>query len=346
MSLRVDLWRSSFVLLVAACSRAPAPASPPADLRPSSARVTWVKVRNAAEARLLEAPAQILPAPGGSAALTPPLAARLIAFRVRVGDRVSANAVIAEVLMPDAVAAAGKLVAARTRLAASSERLRALDELAKEGLSRLADRIEVQGQVADARAEEQLATATLAAAGLRASDASRLLDEQGRVGLRAPFAGVVTELDGEVGEQRPAGGKPFAHLVDLRALRIEAHFTQAIAPDGRAVFVDAQGAEHEVVWASRALVPDTVGGTFLGFFELPSTGTWPPGSFGRIRLAPSAPWLLVPATAISLQGEVHRKSGERVRVQIIARSGAEAVVAAPSLSAGDEVSDSPDERAP
>lgn len=320
-----------------ACTAKLPTAAPEPDVRSPSASTNWVKVRHAEAAQVLEASARVVPMPGASASLTPPLTARLMRFHVKVGDSVVAGQPLVQVLMPEAVAAAGKLIAARLRLAALAERQRGLDALAKEGLSRLADRIEVQGQTADARGEEQVAKATLSAAGIRAEDATRLVDDEGRTSLRAPITGVVTELDGEIGEQRAAGTKPFARVVDPLKSWIEATFTQAVRTDAGAVFVDASGAKHAVVWANRGLVASAASGSFLAYFTPVESTALQIGSFGRISLDPSRKWWLVPAAAVSTGAEVVLRSGERVLVQVVSRSGNEVVVATDALHAGDEI---------
>jgi multidrug efflux pump subunit AcrA (membrane-fusion protein) len=328
-------------LLLAGCNAAALVTPNAPDVRPPSAQATWVPLRDAGEARLLEASARIVPAPGASAALTPPLTARLLHFHVRMGDHVAAGARIATVLMPEAVAAAGRLLAARTRLTAVGERQRGIEALAKEGFSRLADRIEVQSQMADANAEEQVAKATLAAAGISPQQAERLILDEGRVDLRAPFAGIVIELDGDIGEQRPAGGKPFARIIDTARLVIEASFTQVIEAGTPATFIDGRGNETAVVWASKSLVADPSTGVFRAHFVVPANADWQPGTFGRVQLRPQQKWFLVPSAALTSGSELVLESGARVKVEVISRSAAEAIIAVSTLKVGDKVSAAP-----
>ena len=334
------------IFLLVGCNAAAPTTQQAPDARAPSALATWVVLRDAGEARLLEASARIVPAPGASAALTPPLTARLLQFHVRMGDRVAAGARVATVLMPEAVAAAGRLLAARTRLIAVGERQRGIEALAKEGFSRLADRIEVQSQMADANAEEQVAKATLAAAGISPQHAEHLIADEGRVELRAPFAGIVIELDGDIGEQRAAGGKPFARIIDVSRLVIEASFTQAIEAGTPAAFIDGRGNDGAVEWASKSLVADPLTGVFRAHFTVPAKADWQAGTFGRIQLRPQQKWLLVPSAAITSDGEVVLDSGARVKVEVISRSAAEAIIAASALKVGDKVSANPSGLAP
>lgn len=329
------------VVFLVCCSESAPLVPPTADLRVPSAVTSWVTLRDADGARLLEASARIVSEPGASAALSPALAARLIRFHVRLGDRVASGARVATVLMPEAVAAAGRLMAARTRLAAVGERQRGLEALAKEGFSRIADRIEVQTQMADATGEEQVAKATLAAAGIAIQNVEQLIADEGRVDLRAPFGGIVSDLDGDIGEQRSAGGKPFARIVDVSRILVEASFTQAIEPTTPATFVDSSGNRTEVEWANNALVADPTNGMFRAYFRLPKGHEWKVGTYGRVMVQSQQRWLVIPAGAVSTSNEVVTEAGSRVKIDIVTRSAAEVVFFSPSLHAGDKVAANP-----
>lgn len=172
-----------------------------------------------------EAAAELVLAPGGAAAVVPPLAAQLLALHVRPGDRVEVGAPIATARVPEAAAAAVRATTAAERLALVEERLAAVDALLAAGLARSADRADVAARAAELRAERAVALTALTSAGL--GGAAALAASGGRVVLRAPAAGVVTEVAAAVGEVRGPADPPLARISGGGATRVMARWASA-----------------------------------------------------------------------------------------------------------------------
>jgi hypothetical protein len=318
---------------------------------PSSAVTAWVPVRPPTDLALLEAPAEVVGAPEAMGVVVPPFMARVVRIHVRAGEHVARGAPVVAVVMPQLVSAAGSYMAAVTRMEAWGARREQLLRLRAEGLVRAAELAEVETRLADARAEQQTALATLRSGGLGAADARRLLDEAGVVVLRSPVEGTVLEVDAVLGEARDAAGRPLVRVGGGGATRIEARFAHrplsVAGKEGGARFelVSALG-RHELRLLSMAPVIDPRDGTLRCWFETATPGQLPqlpPGLTGRVRVipAPDAGMLVVPATAVVLEGDrayvVVREGvgGRKVPVEVLASSGTDALVR--GLSKGQEV---------
>lgn len=218
------LWLAA--LATSACRRDEAPAAPAA---PPAATPTPAVVAAAAPAPVpaarREAAAELVLSLGATAAVVPPMPAQLLTLHVRPGDQIAAGDPIATTRMPEAATAAARATTAAERLALVEERLRAVDALLTEGLARAADRAEVAARAAELRAERALAQAALASAGL--GNAAALAASGGRVVLRAPVAGVVTEVAASVGEVRGPGDAPLARISGGAATRVMARWASA-----------------------------------------------------------------------------------------------------------------------
>ncbi|ACG75130.1 conserved hypothetical protein [Anaeromyxobacter sp. K] len=342
---------------LAACSKepAPAPAQPPqaspvepaslklakeqgatADTTPAaatSARTPWVRVRAAEGVSLLEAPATVLPAPEGVAAVTPPFRARITRIAVRAGEKVAKGQVIAEVVMPEVVQAAGAYAAATTRLEAYQRRKDQLDGLKKDGLVKLSDLLEAETKLAEARADQQSALATLRAADLAAGDARRILDGSGQVGLRSPISGMVHEVKASIGETREAAGEPIARVAADGETRVEARLAYAPPPTAKFELILPDGTRHPVDLLGRAPVVDPRDGTTAAWFAGHNGGArLPAGLSARLAVKMGEAAAAVPARAVALDGKqayvVRNVAGkpQRLPVQVLATSGADALV--------------------
>ncbi|MCB9702210.1 MAG: efflux RND transporter periplasmic adaptor subunit [Myxococcales bacterium] len=210
-----------------------APAEAAADEPHEPAAVRWIETEAARPLAVAEAPARVLIAPGSAAAIAPPFPARIDTIKVAPGQTVSAGSVVAEVTIPAVIAAAGDLRAATTRKAAYQQRHDQLEALRREGLARLAEIAEVEVQIAEAEASAAVAQATLRSAGLSPKDAQRLLRNGGRLPLRTPIAGVVTEILTGVGESHDPSAGPLLRVVGEGPLRIEGRFTRPPPVDAR-----------------------------------------------------------------------------------------------------------------
>ena len=320
-------------LLFAACAEAPpaveAP-SPAAGPSPSSS-TRWVKVRLASGIGLLDAPARVLASPQGAAALSPPLKARVVRIRTRHGQQVAAGDALLDVLMPEAVQAAGALSAASLKAEAWAKRETQLLALKAEGLVRATELAEVQALLAGARADAQAARATLRSAGIGDKQAEALLQTDGTVSLRSPIAGVVTDVDARLGEVREPTGKPLVEVAGESDGLVEARMLTEIVSGVPAEFIAPDGTLVPLELVSLSPRVETRDGARLAWFKATS-GKLFTGSAGRVRLHPLESWRAVPAQAVKGDGagaHVFVREGEKAvstPVHLIERSGAEAIV--------------------
>lgn len=319
--------------LLLACTEAPKAAatpSPAANGKPSSA-TRWVKVRAAKDLGLLQAPARVLPSPQGAAAVSVPMQARVVKVRVRHGQQVTEGEPLIDVLMPEAVQAAGALSAAAIKVDAWEKRQAQLLALKAEGLARATELAEVESQLATARADAQAARATLRAAGLGDKQSEALLKGDGTVSLRAPIAGVVTEVDARMGEVRDPTAKPLVELAGVSEGLVEARMLTEIVSGVPAEFIAPDGALTPLDLVSLSPRVETQDGARLAWFKARS-GTLVTGTAGRVRLHPLEGWREVPAQAVREGGQgavVFVRKGEdavQTPVKLIERSGAEAIV--------------------
>lgn len=329
MRVLVVLVSSSLLL---ACPEPPKAAAPaPAALGKPSSGTRWVKVRAAMDLGLLQAPARVLPAPQGAAAVSVPLQARVVKVRVRHGQQVAEGEPLVDVLMPEAVQAAGALSAAGIKVAAWEKRQAQLVTLKAEGLARATELAEVEAQLASARADAQAARATLRAAGLGDKQSEGLLKGDGTVSLRAPIAGVVTEVDARMGEVRDPTAKPLVELAGVSEGLVEARMLTEIVSGVPAEFIAPDGALTPLELISLSPRVETRDGARLAWFKAKS-GTLVTGTAGRVRLDPLDGWREVPAQAVLEGGQgavVFVRKGEaavETPVKLIERSGAEAIV--------------------
>ena len=233
-SLAPVLWLG---LALAACSSKPVEVEVPSVPTAPSSTTRWVKPRPAADVGLLEAPARVLPAPHGAAAISPPLKARVLRVRVRPGQRVQEGEALVDVLMPEAVQAAGALSAALIKQEAFAARKVQLEALKAEGLVRASELADVEAQLATARADAQAARATLRAASVSDKAAEGLLSLDGAVALRSPIAGLVSAVEAMPGEVREPTSRPLVEVVGESEGQVEARLPGALVPGARMDFV-------------------------------------------------------------------------------------------------------------
>lgn len=256
--------------------------------------------------------------------------------RVQPGDTVDAGASLLEVLMPEAVDAAGRAEGARVRLEAWEARKQTVTQLKEEGLARTLDVSEAASRVAEARAELQAARAVLVSAGLRERDAASLLQSGGVVALRAPRAGVVTEVSAVQGELREPGTAPLLTLASDATTRVEARFP---TPPGEGPFTFLSGGQSvALTLLSRAPGVDPHDGAHVAWFT-PATRL-SVGALGVVRSdGEGAPGFVVPSDAIhraDARTFVETHHGE-VTVTVVQCAASTCVVEG-SLTLEDEVS--------
>lgn len=283
----------------AACSKPTEEAPPPAVQAPSSA-TSWVAPRPAAEVPFLEAPARALAAPDAQAALSPPLEARIVKVRGRPGQPVQKGDVVAEVLMPELVAAAGSLTSSNELVRGYEARRETLLALKQDGLALGGDLAEVEAKLSEARSARQIALSTLRLAGYSAGDAARLLNSP-TVPLRAPIDGVLVSVDAVPGEVREPSGAPIARIAGVGDVQVEARMPSALPEGARLTYVDASGARVPLTLISRSPLRDPVDGS-LTIWARPEAGAAiAAGSSGRLQVSfdSDAPLAVVPTRAIS-----------------------------------------------
>jgi len=151
-----------------------------------------------------------------SAQLRPQVGGTVLAVRVRAGDRVGAGqalAVIDTLVLADQARSARLGVTSAELGASTAERnLARSNELFRAGAIAERDLEMARNQAAQATAMLEDARARLASATKQLSNAT----------VRAPFAGVVSEVPVSVGDVVQPGGDPVAVVVDLGSLELEA----------------------------------------------------------------------------------------------------------------------------
>lgn len=314
-----------------ACANKTAPVeTPPSSAAPSST-TRWVKVRSAVDLALFEAPARVLAAPHGTAAMAPPLRARVLRVRVRAGQRVAVGEALLDVMMPEVVQAAGAFSAALLKQEAYAIRHTQLESLKAEGLVRAIDLAEVDSLLATARADGQAARATLRAAGVSDKAAEALLFSDGAVPLRAPIAGVVTAVDAIPGEVREPSGRALVELVGEGEGQVEARLSAETVPGASFDFIGAGGLPVPLVLVSSSPRVETSDGSRLAWLRAEGA-VLPVGASGRVRMRGQAGWCAVPARAVLGAGPTAQvclrtaAGSALVSIRVIALSGAEAVV--------------------
>jgi hypothetical protein len=319
------------MVALSACTATPASPAPPAAAAPS-----WEPITAQAGATTTEAPARVLPSADALTVVTAPFRARVTAVKVRAGDEVLANAPLLEVVMPEVLDAAARFDGASGRLQAATDRLTQLTRLKDEGLARAMEVTEAASRVADAKADRQLALATLRAANVRELDVPALL-ASGVQTLRATRAGVVLDVAATPGSAYEPTSGPLVRLGSTGPGRVEARFARPVE-DGD---WELKVGEHRWPLTRRSVAPgaDPKDGTFVAWFDgvdLPRADTL--GRVTRSSSASAAGAFRVPAQAISkVEGHavVHTHSGA-VAVEVRSCTGNECVVTG-ALTASDQV---------
>ncbi|WP_169796761.1 efflux RND transporter periplasmic adaptor subunit [Chondromyces crocatus] len=323
-------------------AEAAAPAAGGEGLSRASAPTPWVKARAAGEQALLEAPAVVLAPPEAAGAVSAPFAARVMRIHVQPGQEIAQGAPVIDVLMPELIGASGAYAAAGTRLAAYRRRKAQLDGLRADGLAKLSEIGEVEAQIADAEASQQIAAATLRSAGMGPGSAGQVLASGGKVTLRSPVSGVVTELRATLGEMRDPSGEPLARVVGAGAARVEARVATRPPEGARYDLVIGAASPVPLKKVAQAPAVDARDGTLKIWLEADVALNAPHGALGkvRVRVASESGAVVVPAAALALQDGhaivVARKTGQPLPVTVLTTAGADALIQG-ELTEGDEV---------
>jgi len=307
---------------------------------PSSA---WAPLRAAHGAELLDVPAQVLGSAAHRAAVMPAFRAQVLQVLVEPGQSVVSGTPLVVVRMPEVVRAAGAYVAAGLRWAAYNQRREQLQTLRGEGLARLSDLAEVAASLSEASAAQREALSVLQGAGLSPADAGPLSEGGGKVTLRSPIAGVVTQISASIGQMAEPSGSPLLHIVGEGDTRIEARLPS----------LDPAALRYELVTGPRS-VPLTLlqrapaldprDGTALCWFLPPSGAGLLPGQTGRLRVRAAEatdkpiPLWLVPTRALGLGREqihvLRLRNGrtQTVPIVVVASTAGHALVQAEKAS--------------
>jgi cobalt-zinc-cadmium efflux system membrane fusion protein len=357
------------LLLLGACRSAALPATPVAPASTATSPATpagqtsalspWVKVRPGLGTPLYEVAARALPAPGAQAEVMAPMRAQVAAVHVRPGQRVAVGAAVVTVQMPEVLRAAFAYQGAGLRLAAYAPRREQLLQLKGDGLLRLADLAELDARIAEVKAVQLEAQATLHVAGVAPAEVASLGSNAGRVTLRSPIAGVVTSVSAMLG-QVSDGNVALARVVGSGEARLEARLPLTL-PSGVGFRLLVPGGERRSLQLlERAPLVDSQDGNALAWLALSPSASpapeLPAGLSARLEVyldaAPTAsagaaaPPVLVPVRAVAYvdgQPRLFRRGAqgpESVAVQVLFTTGADALVGArdgAALSPSDEV---------
>lgn len=333
------------VLLSSACAQreeAPRVAAEVSSSSPKSAKTPWVAARAPEGLSLLEAPAELVPPASAKGAVSPPFTAKVLKVHVEHGHQVEEGAAVVDVLMPELARAAGAYLAAATRLNAQSKRKTQLEALKKDGLARLSEMADVDGNIADAAANQQIALATLKIAGMGPKEASGLASSGGKITLKSPVAGIVTEIDAVIGETRDPSSPPIARIERAGSARVEARFSQQPPKNAEYSFVGPLGQAIALQLVSEAPSVSGRDGSVAAWFEAKDPIPLPHGTLGKVRIVPDPKGgaVAVPTSAVTLKDGlpvvVARKTDTVVAVKVLSTSGSDAIVEG-DLRPGDEV---------
>jgi cobalt-zinc-cadmium efflux system membrane fusion protein len=327
------------LLLTVSCDTAPTPAlvedGPGGS---ASAPTRWVEVRRPTDASLLESPAvaRAEEATGEVAALVP---VQVLRLHARVGSRVTAGDPVVDVTSLELVDAAASYRAATEAAAAETARAEELEALRGEGLA-VTDEVFERRATARARERERaLAAGRLRALGVAPRDAAAVV-RRGAITLSSPVDGVLVALHARVGEIQADG--PLAVIRGEADARVEVRPGGAWPAAAALAFVAFDGRRVALQPEPIASMVDPEDGTTAYWYAPVDATALPDGLAGAVQLAPGGETWEVPARALAQRtgrSELLRRRGEaveRVTVEVLASSGASAIVRGP-LEVGDRI---------
>jgi len=266
-----------------------------------------------------------------------PIAARAAGYLRRwtkdIGSRVEKGEVLAEIETPEIDQQLTQAVAAREQTASSMELARSTVER-WEGLRK-------KDVVSQQDLDEKRSTAAQAKANLAAADANvqRLRQLEGFKRVVAPFSGVITRRNVDVGDLIDLSGKPLFTLSQTDPLRVYVNVPQSYAQlvkAGQPVVItqgELRGQSFKGTVARTAASIDTNTRTMQVEIALPNKeGTLMPGAYVQVSLPLQATQsLLVPTNALLFRGEGSRvalvdKAGKvKLRAVTLGRNYGESV---------------------
>jgi len=273
-----------------------------------------------------------------------PLRGSVVAVHVQVGDRVEPGEKIVELRMPELLEAAAILAGTRAQIGAHQQRRERLEQLKSQGLVGAGEVFDVESGIGKLSAERRLALATLASAGIDASERRELLD-RGTVILVAPVAGVVAEIDAVPGEVVDPG-ESLAQILGQGAARVEVAFTGALPSDVTLEFVGLDQSRFALASTPVATAIEPGLGRTLAWYQPADGQPLAHGVRGRVVLSGTDAQLLeVPRRALRLhegRAWVGRRpegggAAEPVEVEVLRSVGSSALIRSAALQVGDRV---------
>jgi multidrug efflux pump subunit AcrA (membrane-fusion protein) len=289
----------SLLALSASCT----PKETPAAASEGAAPVVterWVRAEGASSSPLLAFAGTWIHDANAHAELGVPARATVVRVNVAPGERVLAGAALVTLSLPDAVEARGSVAAAELRAGAYRERLSRLEELRAEGLARGADVADMTLRLAEARASKEEASARL-----RALESSGLFLRGGTAELRAPFDGIVTDVDAPVGSVVDGSSGALVTLVAPHGRRIEARVPFAVRDDATFSLLADGGATVPLTLISQAPEVQSGDGMRRLWLEAPEGTVGVGGAAVRLRADFADGWI-VPADALARNASVVR----------------------------------------
>lgn len=182
-------------------------------LEPASVKMVAIDtVAPANGARLAWAPAQVAFVEDKTAAVSLPVAARVVSVSAHVGDLVKAGDVLATLVSPDALRTRHELAAARGARDVAAVEVQRQQTMSDKGVGTDVDLRAAQARLRESAQELSRASGTVALLG--SGDGDRIL-------LRAPRAGVIAERKAQVGASMEAGSALFT-IGDQGAMNVVA----------------------------------------------------------------------------------------------------------------------------
>lgn len=238
-----------------------------------------------------------------------PIAARATGYLRRwtkdIGSRVERGEVLAEIESPELDQQLTQAIAAREQASSSLE-------LAKSTVERW-ESLRKKDVVSQQDLDERRSSAAQARANLAAADANvqRLRQLEGFKRVVAPFAGVITRRNVDVGDLIDMSGKPLFTLSQTDPLRVYVNVPQSYAQlvkAGQPVVVtqgELRGQSFKGTVARTAASIDTGTRTMQVEIALPNPdGTLLPGAYVQVSLPLAASQaVLVPANALLFRAE-------------------------------------------
>ncbi|MDT8441848.1 MAG: efflux RND transporter periplasmic adaptor subunit [Desulfuromonadales bacterium] len=230
-------------------------------------------------------------------------------LHVQAGAAVQAGEILVELAMPELATLQAAYLGARARLEQFEAAYRREQDLLERGISSRQEFQQAQAELHTARSQAEQFRQQLLNHGLREADLDRLATgrlNDSRVALRAPFAGIITEVQTAVGEAG-APGRTLLTLVDPDPLWIELSIPESrleLVEAGTAIQARFTGLPGRVFSGELFQVGaaiDERSRTIKALARVANPGhRLKAGMFGSVQIvtAHAAPRLMVPAEAV------------------------------------------------